>query len=49
MITRPQFIALYFDQPDSSAHEYGPHSLQVCIHSNVDLIIFNAGQHLLQM
>jgi len=27
--TRPRFIALYFDQPDHTAHQYGPDSLEV--------------------
>ncbi|XP_065906143.1 bis(5'-adenosyl)-triphosphatase enpp4-like isoform X2 [Dysidea avara] len=26
---RPQFIALYFDEPDDSGHKYGPDSVQV--------------------
>ena len=31
--TRPRFIALYFDQPDHSAHEFGPGSLEVHTYS----------------
>ena len=27
---RPQFIALYFEQPDHSGHSFGPNSLEVC-------------------
>lgn len=30
MILRPQFIALYFDQPDHSGHAFGPDSVEVC-------------------
>ena len=40
--SRPQFMAMYFNEPDHSGHKYGPYSTQVhvCIISDVQGMIW---------